>query len=121
MSQNTDQQFNWQTEQFADIRILRYQINGFEDLSLQQKKLAWHLYQAALAGRDIIYDQNYKYNLVIRRSLEAVYTHYEGERKGENWDAFLVYLKRIWFSNGYITIIRWINFSRNASLNTLKN
>lgn len=100
MSQNTDQQFNWQTEQFADIRILRYQINGFENLSLNQKKLVWHLYQAALAGRDIIYDQNYKFNLAIRRSLEAVYVHYEGNRNGINWDAFVVYLKRIWFSNG---------------------
>lgn len=100
MSQNTDQQFNWQTEQFADIRILRYQIKDFDNLSLHQKKLAWYLYLAALAGRDIIYDQNYKYNLAIRKSLEAVYKHYEGKRKGKNWDAFLVYLKRIWFSNG---------------------
>ncbi|MBU2465249.1 MAG: dipeptidyl peptidase 3, partial [Bacteroidetes bacterium] len=100
MFKSSDQEFSWQTEQFADIRILRYQINGFENLSLNQKKLVWHLYQAALAGRDIIYDQNYKYNLLIRKSLEAVYYHFEGNRSGQDWDDFLVYLKRIWFSNG---------------------
>ena len=100
MSNETINDFKWQTEQFADIRILRYQINGFEKLSLSQKIFAWHLYQAALAGRDLIYDQNYKYNLIIRKSLEALYQHYEGEKTDENWSHFVTYLKRIWFSNG---------------------
>jgi dipeptidyl-peptidase-3 len=100
MSNETVTDFKWQTEQFADIRILRYQINGFEKLSLNQKIFTWHLYQAALAGRDLIYDQNYKYNLIIRNSLEAVYQHYEGKKNDENWAHFVTYLKRIWFSNG---------------------
>jgi dipeptidyl-peptidase-3 len=87
-------------DQFADIRILRYRVPGFETLSLQQKKLAYYLSQAALAGRDMIWDQNYRHNLAVRRTLEAIVRTYGGERSGAEWDAFLEYTKRVWFSNG---------------------
>ncbi|MCS1406868.1 MAG: hypothetical protein M2R45_00023 [Verrucomicrobia subdivision 3 bacterium] len=96
----SDESFVWQTEQFADLKILRYQVPGFESLPLQHKRLLYYLAQAALSGRDIIYDQNYKHNLCIRRTLEAVMNSYRGERSGDEWEAFLVYLKRVWFSNG---------------------
>lgn len=92
--------FVWQTEQFADLKILRYQVPGFESLPAQQKRLLYYLAQAGLSGRDIIYDQNYKHNLCIRRTLEAVMRSYRGERLGKDWEAFSVYLKRVWFSNG---------------------
>ncbi len=92
--------FVWQTEQFADLKILRYQVPSFESLPLQHKRLLYYLAQAGLSGRDIIYDQNYKHNLCIRRTLEAVMNSYQGERSGKDWEAFSVYLKRVWFSNG---------------------
>ncbi len=96
----SDPTFQWQTEQFADVKILRYQVPGFEGLPLQHKRLLYYLSEAALAGRDIIYDQNYKHNLLIRRTLEAVYRSYGGVRSGADWEALVVYLKRIWMSNG---------------------
>ena len=92
--------FKIQTEQFADIRILRYQVPGFENLSFDKKRLVYFLSQAALWGRDIIYDQNYKFNLLIRHNLENIYKTYQGNRESETFLAFLVYLKRFWFSNG---------------------
>lgn len=92
--------FQFLTEQFADVRILRYQIPGFEDLSLKQKELIYYLSEAALAGRDIIFDQNYKYNLAVRRTLEEILKNYEGDRQTDDWNDFNVYLKRVWFSNG---------------------
>jgi len=92
--------FQWQTEQFADLRILRYQIPGFDGLTLRQKELLYCLYQAALSGRDIIWDQNYRHNLRIRKTLENIIKTYSGPREGEEWTHFLVYTKRIWFSNG---------------------
>lgn len=92
--------FQFLTEQFADVKIMRYQIPGFEDLSLEQKKFIYYLGEAALAGRDIIYDQNFKYNLAVRRTLEEILKNYEGDRQTEDWHAFLTYLKRVWFSNG---------------------
>jgi len=95
-----DPEFQVMTEQFADIKILRYQIPAWDKLSLQQKQLVYYLTQAGLAGRDIIYDQNYRHNLPIRRALEKVYNDYQGQRSGADWEAFEVYLKRIWFSNG---------------------
>jgi len=88
------------SEQFADIRILRYQIPGFEQLSEQQKKYVYFLSQAGLAGRDIIYDQNYKYNLEIRRALESIYVKFDGDKNAENWKNFETYLKQVWFANG---------------------
>ena len=92
--------FKYLTEQFADLKILRYQVPGFEDLSAKQQEFIYYLSQAALSGRDIIYAQNGRYNLAIRRTLENIYATYAGEKSGKDWDAFVVYLKRVWFSNG---------------------
>lgn len=92
--------FQWQTEQFADLRILRYQIPSWDQLNLQQKKLVYYLTQAGLEGRDIMYDQNYRHNLEIRKALENIYTNYEGDQASDDWKNFEIYLKRIWFSNG---------------------
>lgn len=92
--------FNFFAEKFADIQVLRYQIPGFDELSLNQKKLVYYLTEAGLAGRDIMYDQNYRHNLSIRRALENIYTNFNGDKNSENWKNFEIYLKRIWFSNG---------------------
>ncbi|MBW7997028.1 MAG: dihydrofolate reductase [Candidatus Glassbacteria bacterium] len=94
------EKFQYVTEQFADLRILRYRVTGFDQLDIKQKTLAYYLYEAALSGREITFDQNYKHNLCIRRTLENIYRTYSGRRSGELWDAFVVYLKRIWFSSG---------------------
>ena len=94
------EEFKYQTEQFADLAILRYQVPGFEELSLKQKEMLYYLYEAALAGRDIFYDQNYKYNLKVRKTLEAIVDSYKGNRNAENFNLFMVYTKRVWFSNG---------------------
>tara|TARA_B100000900_G_scaffold281306_1_gene240654 strand:- start:137 stop:2143 length:2007 start_codon:yes stop_codon:yes gene_type:complete len=96
----SESEFNFFAEQFEDIKVLRYQIPGFDQLSLQQKKLVYFLTEAGLAGRDIMYDQNYRHNLSIRRALEKVYVNYKGNRDTEDWNNFEVYLKRIWFANG---------------------
>ena len=92
--------FKYQTEQFADLAILRYQVPGFEELSLKEKELVYYLYEAALAGRDIYYDQNYKHNLFIRKTLNGVVRSYEGDRQTDEFKSFMVYAKRFWFSNG---------------------
>ena len=92
--------FDYTVEQFADLQILRYRVPGFENLSLQQKELVYYLTEAALQGRDILFDQNGKYNLRIRRTLEAVYTRYKGDKNTPDFKAMEVYLKRVWFSNG---------------------
>lgn len=93
-------EFNYVVDQFADLQILRYQVPGFESLSLKQKQLLYHLSEAALMGRDILYDQNCRYNLAIRRTLEAIYKDYKGEREEPQFKALEVYLKRVWFANG---------------------
>jgi dipeptidyl-peptidase-3 len=92
--------FQYQTEQFADIRILRYFVPNFDSLSLKQKKLSYFLYQAALCGRDILWDQNYKHNLLIRKTLETIIRFYPGDKNENNFQKFVEYTKRIWFSNG---------------------
>ena len=92
--------FVWKTEQFADLKIVRYQIPGWDKLSDKQQSLVYCLNMAGLSGRDIMYDQNNRYNLRIRRLLEDIYIGYEGDRGTVGWQAFEVYLKRIWFSNG---------------------
>ena len=92
--------FVWKTEQFADLKIVRYQIPGWDKLSDKQQALVYCLNMAGLSGRDIMYDQNNRYNLRIRRLLEDIYIGYEGDRGTVGWQAFEVYLKRIWFSNG---------------------
>jgi dipeptidyl-peptidase-3 len=87
-------------EQFADLKVLRYQIPGWENLTLKEQKLVYYLTQAGLSGRDIIWDQNYRHNLTIRTALESVYTNFNGDKSTDEWAAFEVYLKRVWFSNG---------------------
>lgn len=94
------EKFDYTVEQFADLQILRYRVPGFEDLSLKQKELVYYLTEAALQGRDILFDQNGKYNLTIRRMLEAVYLGYKEDRSMPDFKAMEVYLKRVWFSNG---------------------
>lgn len=94
------EKFDYTVEQFADLQILRYRVPGFEELSLKQKELVYYLTEAALQGRDILFDQNGKYNLTIRRMLEAVYTGYQGDKTSADFQAMEVYLKRVWFSNG---------------------
>ena len=96
----SDKEFSYFSEQFADLKVLRYKVPGFEELAPKQKELLYYLYEAALAGRDMLWDQNYKYNLVIRRTLEAVYKKGKPAAQNGSWDEFVVYLKRIWFSNG---------------------
>lgn len=92
--------FDYTVNQFADLQILRYQIPGWDELSLKEQKYAYYLTQAGLSGRDIFWDTNYKYNLKIRKALEHIYTSYEGDKSSEDWKNFETYLKRIWFSNG---------------------
>ena len=87
-------------EKFADIKILRYELTGFEKLSLQQKQYIYYLGQAALCGRDILWDQNNRYNLRIRALLETIHHNYRGDRQSDLFQQFEVYLKRVWFSNG---------------------
>ena len=94
------EKIDYTVEQFADLQILRYRVPGFEDLSLKQKELVYYLTEAALQGRDILFDQNGKYNLTIRRMLEAVYTGYKGDKNTPDFKAMEVNLKRVWFSNG---------------------
>ena len=95
-----DAAFVHEAERFADIRILRYQIPGFDNLPLQQKTLLYYLSQAGLSGRDIFWDQNYRHNLRIRRTLEEIVRHYPGDRTTAEFDAFMTYVKRVWFANG---------------------
>ncbi len=92
--------FTYSVDKFADLRILRYKIPGFEQLTLKQKELLYYLSEAALAGKDIIWDQNYKFNLTVRKTLEAIVSSYKGDKNTDDWNKFLVYAKRVWFSNG---------------------
>lgn len=94
------EEFNYLAEQFADLKIIRYKIPGFDKLSVSQKTLVYYLTQAGLEGRDIMYDMNYRHNLAIRKALENVIKTYDGDKEAESWKQFEVYLKRIWFSNG---------------------
>ena len=93
-------EFSYNVEQFADIKVLRYKIPGWENLTLKEQKLVYYLTQAGLVGRDIMWDQNYRHNLKIRTALENAYVNYSGDKTTDNWNAFEVYLKRVWFSNG---------------------
>jgi dipeptidyl-peptidase III len=95
-----ESEFAWQIDRFSDLAILRYQVPGFEQLTVKQKTLIFYLNQAALCGRDILFDQNYKHNLCIRKTLESIYLHYNGDKQAESWKQFEDYLKRVWFSNG---------------------
>ena len=100
LSVTNDKGFDYVVDRFADLEILRYQVPGFESLTLKQKQLLYHLSEAALMGRDILFDQNCRYNLPIRRTLEAIYTSYEGDRQTPDFLALETYHKRVWFANG---------------------
>ena len=95
-----DENFTYEVDAFADLQILRYKVPEFESLSLEQKEMIYYLSQAAIEGRDILFDQNNKYNLAIRRTLEAIYENYKGDKTTNDYKEFEVYLKRVWFSNG---------------------
>ena len=93
-------EFQWQIDQFADLRILRYQVPGFETLTPAQKELVYYLSEAALCGRDIFFDQNYKHNLKIRHTLDAIVAGYKGDRNNPRWGEFMTYVKQVWFADG---------------------
>lgn len=93
-------EFKTEAERFADIQVLRYEVPGFNELSLKQKELAYYLYEASLCGRDIIWDQKYKYNLTIRKTLENIWKTYKGDKSIREFRTFETYIKRVWFSNG---------------------
>ncbi len=95
-----DSLFQWKTEAFADVQVLRYRVKSFDKLTLNQKLLVYYLTQAGLSGRDIHYDQNYKYNLTIRRALEKILTNYKGDKSGNDWMNFMTYTKQVWFGSG---------------------
>ena len=99
-AKETTSEFNYLAEQFADLKLIRYRIPGWDNLSLQQKKLAYYLTQAGYEGRDIIWDQNYRHNLTIRKAIENIVENYNGDKATEEWKQFMVYTKRVWFSNG---------------------
>lgn len=99
-TEQTSQISNNFVESFADIQVLRYEVPGWEDLTLKEQKLVYYLSKAGYEGRDIIWDQNYRHNLAIRHALENIYTTYQGDKSTEAWKNFEIYLKRVWFSNG---------------------
>lgn len=93
-------EFVWQVDRFDDIKVLQYQVPGFDSLTLDQKRLVYYLSQATLTGRDILFDQNFRYNLPIRKTLEAIYENYTGDKTTADFKIFEIYLKKVWFSNG---------------------
>ena len=97
---NSESDFEYKVDEFADLKVIRYQIPGWDELTLKEKKLVYYLVQAGLAGRDIMWDQNYRHNLEIRSTLENIYTNYSGDRSSADWMEFETYLKRVWFSSG---------------------
>ena len=99
-SKEGDPEFKYSIDEFADIEILRYQVPGWDDLTLRQKEYVYHLGEAAKSGRDIVWDQKFKYNLDIRHVLENILENYDGDRSGAGWEGFLTYAKRVFFSNG---------------------
>jgi dipeptidyl-peptidase-3 len=99
-SAEASEPFEVRAEAFADLQILRYEVPGWDELTLDQKKLAYFLYEAALVGRDIFYDQNGKDNLTVRKTIEAIYESFKGSKSGEDWEKFKTYAGRVWFSNG---------------------
>ena len=95
-----DQDFKYLSEKFADIKVLRFRVPGWENLNPKERVFSYYLYQAALSGLEITWDQHYKHNLLVKRTLENIVRTYKGERSGSDWDAFMVYTKRVWFSSG---------------------
>jgi dipeptidyl-peptidase-3 len=113
--------FKWQIDRFDDIKIIRYQVPSFEKLSSKQKALVYYLSQAALSGRDIIWDQNYKHNLSIRKVLEKVYTEFDGNKTTTDWNNFEEYLKKVWFANGIHHHYSTVKFTPKFSKEFLKD
>ena len=117
--------FNYKVDRFADIEVLRYRVDEFEDLSLQQKLYIYYLSQAAIEGRDILFDQNYRFNLVIRKLLENIYLNYTGDRNTEDFHQFEIYLKRVWFASGihhHYSMDKFVpGFSEDFFLNAARN
>ncbi len=99
-TETAETNFKYQTDQFADLRILRYNVPGFNEVPVKQKELLYYLYEAALCGRDIIYDQNFKYNLLVRKTIENIVGTYKGDKNSEDFKKFMTYAKRVWFANG---------------------
>ncbi|MBO7248309.1 MAG: dihydrofolate reductase, partial [Bacteroidaceae bacterium] len=95
-----EQKFNYLLDEFADLKIMRYQIPGWDELSLQQKEYAYHLAEAAKWGRDIIWDQNSEHNIELRHTIENILNNYEGDKSSDEYQKFLVYAKRVFFANG---------------------
>ncbi len=95
-----DADFVWTTESFSDKKMIRYQVPGFDNLTLNQKLLVYYLTQAGLSGRDIIYDQNYRHNLAIRHALDMIVANYAGDKESNDWKELMIYAKNVWFSNG---------------------
>ena len=107
--------FQFQVETFADLKLIRYQVPGFDNLSLQQQKLVYFLSEAGYAGRDIIWDQNYRHNLSIRRALENIVLTFDGDKTSDDWNSFLTYTKRVWFANGIHHHYSMAKFTPNFS------
>ena len=99
-TQSKEEPFKYTVDEFADIQVLRYRIPGWDSLTLQQKAYIYHLSEAGKCGRDILFSQNFKYNLGIRKTLERIIENYSGDRECEQWQKFLVYAKSVFFSNG---------------------
>ena len=100
VAQTSNDNFKYEVDEFADLQVLRYQVPDFNSLTLQEKEMIYYLSQAAIEGRDILFDQNNRYNLAIRRTLEAIYQNYKGDKTSNDYKEFVIYLKRVWFSNG---------------------
>ena len=113
--------FDWNPENFSDKKIVRYQMPGFDKLTLDQKKLVYYLVQAGLAGRDISYDQNYRHNLAIRHSLEHIINNYSGDKEVEEWKNLMLYAKEVWFASGIHHHILPINSYLDFRVNIIKN
>lgn len=117
--------FKYDVDRFADIQVLRYQVPGFENLSLKQKKYVYYLTEAALNGRDILFDQNYEHNLLIRNLCEAIYINFSGDKNNKDFKSFEKYLKQIWFANGihhHYSMDKFKpDFSKSFLSNQLKN
>ncbi len=92
--------FNYSVDRFEDIRVLRYKLPGFESLSLNEKEFIYYLSEAALCGRDIQWDQNFKYNLLVRKTIEGIIATYNGDKESNDYKAFITYAKRVFFANG---------------------
>ena len=112
--------FQWQIDRFDDINVLRYQVPDFDSLTPRQKQFIYYLSQAAVSGRDILFDQNCKYNLPVRRTLEAIYTTYDGDKNSADWQAFEKYLKKVWFANGVHHHYSGDNSNPNSARNISK-